>query len=191
MALFLFRPHIENDEGQVTTPDVVVDRVYLDSGWKPVDLLSSELFHQAENAQEARSAYAVTALGGGAIISPMVVLGTGVMVAGRTAWRLSSLAAATEGLTLNGTSVDRLVPPASLVESAGGADGVLSRGVMAVCTGPQGKTAELQFDDANGRQHSISCAVDLELPGADRWEGSAPPPRYSVGPTQRDVPHFI
>ena len=190
MALFLFRPHIENDKGQVTTPDVVVDRVYLDGGWKPVGLLSSELFHQAES-EEARSAYAVTALGGGAIISPMVVLGTGVMVAGRTAWRLSSLGDRIGGLTLNGTSVDRLVPPASLVENAGGADGVLPRGVMAVCAGPPGETAELQCNDADGRPHSISCAVELEHPGADRWEGSAPPPRYSVGPTQKDVPHFI
>ena len=192
MALFLFRPHIENDKGEVTTPDVVVDRVYLDNGWKPVGLLSSELCHQAGSGQEARSAYAVTALGGGAIISPMVVLETGVMAAGRLAWRLSSLAAGTGGsLTLNGASVDSLASPANLIESAGGADGVLPRGVMAVCTGPQGETAELQFNDADGRVHSISCAAELELPGVDRWGGSAPPPRYSVGPTQRDVPHFV
>ena len=191
MALFLFRPHIENDKGQVTTPDVVIDRVHLDGGWKPVGLLSSDLFHQAESAREARSAYAVTALGGGAIISPMVVLGTGVMVAGRTARRLSSLGDGIGGLTLNGTSVDRLIPPASLVESAGGADGVLPRGVMAVCAGPQGETAELQFNDADGRLHIISCAVELEHPAADRGGGSAPLPRYSVGATQKDVPHFI
>lgn len=191
MALFLFRPHIENDKGQVTTPDVVVDRVYLDNGWKPVGLLSSELSHQMESAGGTCSAYAVTALGGGAIIGPMVVLGTGVMVAGRTAWRLSSLADRIGELALNGTGVDRMASPARLIERAGGADGVLPRGTMAVCTGPQGNAAELRFNDADGRVHSISCLVDLELPGADRWEGSAPPPRYSVGPTQKDVPHFI
>lgn len=191
MALFLFRPHIENDKGQVTTPDVVVDRVYLDNGWKPVGLLSSELCHQAESPQKARSAYAVTALGGGAVISPVVVLETGIMVAGRTAWRLSLLVGRTGDLALNGTSVDGLVPPARLIDRAGGANGVLPRGVMAVCTGPQGETAELRFNDADGVSHSISCAVDLELPGAVRWEGSTPPPRYSIGPTQRDVPHFI
>ena len=191
MALFLFRPHIENDKGEVTTPDVVIDRVYLDNGWKPVGLLSSELCHQAGSGQEARSAYAVTALGGGAIICPMVVLETGVMVAGRLAWRLSSLAAGTGGLTLNGASVDSLASPASLIESAGGADGVLPRGVMAVCTGPRGEAAELRFSGADGSPKSIACAVELERLGADRWEGSAPPPRYSVGPTQRDVPHFV
>lgn len=191
MALFLFRPHIENDKGEVTTPDVVVDRVYLDNGWKPVGLLSSELCHQAGSGQEARSAYAVTALGGGAIICPMVVLETGVMVAGRLAWRLSSLAAGTGGLTLNGASVDSLASPASLIESAGGADGVLPRGVMAVCTGPRGEAAELRFSGTDGSPKSIACAVELEFPGTDRWGGSAPPPRYSVGPTQRDVPHFV
>ena len=191
MALFLFRPHIENDRGQVTTPDVVVDRVYLDGGWKPVNLLSSDLFHQAASAPETRSAYAVTALGGGAIISPMVVLGTGVMAAGRTAWRLSSLIERASDLILNGIGVDSLVPPASLVERAGGTNGVLPRGVMAVCTGPHGETATLRFSDTDGRLRSISCSVVVELPGADRWAGSAPPPRYSVGPTQKEVPHFI
>lgn len=191
MALFLFRPHIENDKGQITTPDVVVDRVYLDGGWKPVGLLSSELSHQAGSAAEARSAYAVTALGGGAIISPMVMLGTGIMVAARTAWRLSSIIDRSGELALNGTGVDSLIPPARLIERAGGANGTLPRGVMAVCIGPHGDTAELRFSDADGDMRSISCAVDLELPGADRWEGSAPPPRYSVGPTQKDVPHFI
>ena len=191
MALFVFRPHIENDRGQVTTPDVAIDRVYLDNGWKPVGLLSSELSHQMERAGETCSAYVVTALGGGAIIGPMVVLGTGVLVAGRTAWRLSSLADRIGELALNGSGVDRLVAPARLIEQAGGADGVLPRGTMAVCTGPRGDTAELRFNDADGRLNCIACAVDLEFPGADRWEGSAPPPRYSVGPTQKDVPHFI
>lgn len=191
MALFLFRPHIENDKGQITTPDVVVDRVYSDGGWKPVGLLSSELSHQAESAAEARSAYAVTALGGGAIISPMVVLETGIMVAARTAWRLSSIIDRSGELALNGTGVDSLIPPARLIERAGGANGTLPRGVMAVCTGPHGETAELRFSAADEDMRSISCTVDLELPGADRWEGSAPPPRYSVGPTQKDVPHFI
>lgn len=191
MALFLFRPHIENDKGQITTPDVVVDRVYLDDGWRPVGLLSSELSHQAGSAAEARSAYAVTALGGGAIISPMVVLGTGIMVAARTAWRLSSITDRSGELALNGTGVDSLISPARLIERAGGANGTLPRGVMAVCIGSHGETAELRFSDADGDPRSISCTVDLELPGADRWERSAPRPRYSVGPTQKDVPHFI
>ena len=48
MSLFLYKPHVEGPEGNVTTPDIVIDRVFVGSTPTPLTVLTTELYHQAE-----------------------------------------------------------------------------------------------------------------------------------------------
>ena len=188
MPLFLFRPHVEGPKGEVTTPDVVIDRIYLDRSWKPVSCLTSECAHQLEASDRARTAYALTALGGGTIISPAFLVGPGRIVLPRMAWRLDNFQAHVEKVTLCGTPLSELIAPAKLISQAGGSGLVLHRGTAAVCPASEGTVAEI-LDPELGRR--LSARITVEAADLDRWDGQRPFPRYSTGPTQKDVPHFI
>ena len=74
MSPFLFKPHVEGLEGQVTSPVVIVDRVLFEDSETPAARLTSEIAQQVESADAARAAYALTAIGGGTLISPAALL---------------------------------------------------------------------------------------------------------------------
>ena len=189
MSLFLFKPHVEGSKGQVTTPDVVVDRVFLDDAWKPVNGLTSELVHHVESGETAAPGYALTAIGGGVLISPAILLGPGRMVIARRAWRLRDLDGHVDRVALNGRPLAEIHAPADLLAKAGGREGVLPRGIMAVCAAPEeGPSAELH-DPV--RERSLPHEISLIPVDDDQWGGSRPNPRYSVGPTQQEVTHYI
>lgn len=189
MSLFLYKPHVEGPDGKITTPDIVIDRMFVGGAPTPLTVLTTELYHQAEPGEQASSTYALTALGGGALISPVVRLASGSIVPARKAWRLRNLSGHLDAVALNGRSLDEVGLPSELISENGGSGDVLPRGFLVICgNSVPGDRATLS-DGELGR--SLDHRVVLEDVTADRWDGRRPDPRYSVGPTKRDVPHFI
>ncbi len=189
MSLFLYKPHVEGPDGNITTPDIVIDRVFVGGTPTPLTVLTTELYHQVAQGEEADSRYALTALGGGALISPAVRLASGSIVLARKAWRLKNLVGHLDAVALNGKSLNEVGLPSELISGNGGSGEVLPRGFLVVCdSAVPGNRATLS-DDKLGRL--LDHGVVLEDVAADRWDGRRPDPRYSVGPTKREVPHFI
>ncbi len=191
MDLFLFKPHVEGPSGAMTTPDIVIDRLFLakDAPAKPValDRLTMSVEFQVEPGCPMRPAYALTALGGGVLIGPALLVGNRLSIA-RKAWRLKNLADRIDSVTINGTPLPNLASPDGLIKQLGDSDEVMPRGYMVVCAASAPADRATLEDSINGRllTHRVSTApVDK-----DRWQ-KRPNPRYSVGPTQRDVEHFI
>ena len=189
MSLFLYKPHVEGPEGNITTPDIVIDRVFVGGTPTPLTVLTTELYHQVEQGEEANSRYALTALGGGALISPAVRLASGSIVLARKAWRLKNLAGHLDAVALNGQSLGEVGLPSELISENGGSGEVLPRGFLVVCENAVPGNRATLWDGKLGR--SLDHQVVLEDVTADRWGGRRPDPRYSVGPTKREVPHFI
>ena len=189
MSLFLFKPHVEGPEGNITTPDIVIDRMFIGSTPMPLTVLTTELYHQAEPGGQASSTYALTALGGGALISPVVQLSTGSIVLARKAWRLKNLSGHLDAVALNESSLVELGRPSELISANGGSEEVLPRGFLVICENSVPGDRATLSDGRLGR--SLDHQVVLEDVTADRWDGRRPNPRYSVGPTKREIPHFI
>lgn len=186
--MFVLKPHVTGAEGQVTSPDVLVDRLLVDGAPRPVGLLTHAQWHQAEAAVTGRAAYGLMALGGGALILPAVVLPEGPVVVARAAWRLAHLGAAAGQVTLNGVALDALLSPERLVAGSGGQDDRLPRGLLALRSGSAASAAVL---DDPVRQRRLTLHLHAEPLGAGRWGSAAPQPRYAEGPTQKAVTHYI
>ncbi len=189
MSLFLFKPHVEGPEGAITTPDIVIDRVFVDDAVKPVNFLCNGTHQQIEDGEACRPAYAVTAVGGGALISPAVLIGAARICVARLAWRLVNLDETIGSVTLNGHRLDSLRLPGDLIAAAGGEGDTLPRGYQLLCTLPEG-ASEALLEDA-GRGRSLKHRITTVPVDEDRWGDRRPKPRYSVGPMMKDVQHFI
>ena len=189
MSLFLFRPHVEGPEGNITTPDVVIDRVFVNGAPKSINLVSTESYHQVDESEFALPAYGITALGGGALISPVVILGSGRICLARMAWRLNNLNGNVGAVTLNGQSLAALRSPADLIEAAGGEGDTLPRGYLLICVAGEADTQATLVDPT--RKRELRHRLKLSLISDDRWGGTRPMPRYSVGPMMKEIPHFI
>ncbi len=188
MSLFLLKPHVAGPEGNITTPDIVVDRVFVDGAAVPVSRVTHECWQQAESGASARAGYAIMALGGGALILPVLVLSAGPVVVARKAWRLNNLDGHVGSVTLNGTALADIELPAAVIEAGGGVEDALPRGYLLVKTAAEATDATLA-DPKLGR--ALTHRVILQPVDEDRWGDARPRPRYSVGPTQKDVQHFI
>ena len=185
--LFLYKPHVTGAEGQVTSPDVIVDRAFVDETQVSLGRLTQESWVQSADGVTGRAGYGVMALGGGALILPVVILSDGTVSLSRKAWRLHAVQERAGPLALNGTSLTQVGPPEQVVEAVGGSGDALPRGYLAVQTA-EAETwrATLQSGD-----DTLTHEVHPEPLGQDRWGDARPRPRYSVGPTQRDVTHYI
>ena len=187
--MFLLKPHVTGAEGQVTTPDIIVDRLQVDGEARALGFLTHECWQSAGDDAVAWPAYCVMALGGGALILPGSVLSNGFVIAARQAWRLGNLDRHIGEVTLNGVPLGDVGLPLSMIEAAGGAGDALPRGFLLVrTTRATGDTAVLS-DPVLGRE--LSHRLHLEPLDEDRWGDARPRPRYSVGPTQKEVPHYI
>lgn len=189
MSLFLLKPHVTGPEGKVTSPDVIVDRLFIDGALVPVDRLTHDAWHQAAAGETARAAYGVMALGGGALILPVVVSSTGRVIAARVAWRLNNLDGHIGRVTLNGAPLAEVGLPAADIAAAGGNGDALPRGYMLVRTAAGESRSANLADHVLGR--GLTHKVVFTPTDADRWGDARPRPRYSIGPTQKDIPHFI
>ncbi len=164
--MFLYKPHVVGGEGQVTSPDVIVDCAFVDGTQVPVGMLTMEAWLDVAEGQGAKAAVAVMALGGGALVLPAVVLDDGRVSLGRMAQRMSA------------SDVDA----AAMVEAVGGEGDALPRGYLVVQTGAAGWASTVGTAEHRVHPHIL---------GDDHWGGARPRPRYSVGPTQKDVTHYI
>lgn len=187
--MFLLKPHVTGPEGQITTPDVIVDCLLVDGKRRDLGFLTHNCWQEVEAAASSCAAYALVALGGGALILPAHVVSNGLIIAARVAWRLNSLDDHVGEVTLNGVPLADLELPADLIAATGGAEDALPRGYMLVWTMEAAATEVTLADPALGRE--LRNTVHLQSLDADRWGDARPRPRYSVGPTQKEVPHFI
>jgi len=189
MSLFLFKPHVEGPEGNITTPDVVIDRVFVNGVLKSTNLVNTESYHEVDESDLAYPAYGIIALGGGALISPAVIIGSERICLSRMAWRLNNLNENVGAVTLNGISLSALKLPANLIEAAGGVGDTLPRGYLLICVASETSTHATLVDPTLKRE--LRHRLKLSLISEDRWGGVRPLPRYSVGPMMKDIPHFI
>lgn len=189
MSLFLFKPHVEGPEGNITTPDIVIDRLYIDGRLAPINALTSETYLQTVSAEKVNPAFVITALGGGALIGPAAVMSSGRVVVARCAWRLNNLDGNIHSVRLNGNELSALTLPADLIEAAGGSGDTLPRGYQLVCTAP-GPASDVVLEDPT-RRRVLNLKLALSPVDLDRWGDLRPKPRYSVGPVKKEVPHFI
>jgi len=215
MAHFLYRPHVSGPRNDITTPDIMIDRVFLladgERGYVPVHRLSSlaELQMLPEKLEIA-PAYAIIAAGGGSLLSVAALVryagepaGRGEILVARSAWRLRNLVDRFDDLQLRiamGTQTEivalsRLARPADILSRAEEGELALPRGVVALCAA-KGATmiasapAEISVgivDQKMGR--ALTHRAALVSVNADRWD-ERPLPRYTVGPTG-EVQHYI
>lgn len=186
--LYLYKPHITGPKNEITSPDVAIDCLFVDDAKRPLAMLSSEAWQQV-SGETAQAAYAVTALGGGALLSPACTLSSGLVVVARAAWRLHNLDGHVGQVTLNGASLDKIYLPETAIAAAGGSGDVLPRGFMLIQTA-QGATWQATLDDPVLRRRLTLHVVAEDL-AQHRWGEARPNPRYSVGPTQKEVDHYI
>lgn len=103
MAHILYKPHVVGPEGHITTPDIVIDRVALQTGaerhllpvhriWPAVEL------QVIEGEFELAPAYAAVGCGGGALLGVAAILrargqaiATADVLLARAAWRLRNI----------------------------------------------------------------------------------------------------
>ena len=186
--LYLYKPHVTGPGGDVTTPDIIVEYLVVNGAKRPLAMLTTEAWQQAPD-ETAQGAYAVTALGGGALLLPAVVLGSGLVVASRSAWRLNNMDGHIGRVTLNGLPLFDVGLPETIIAAAGGTGDTLPREMLLVQTAV-GVSLEVVLDDpvkGRGLRHKV-VVEDLSR---DRWGDVRPRPRYSVGPTQKEVAHYI
>ena len=189
VSFFVLKPHVTGSEGQITTPDVIVDHLFINTEPAPVSLVTHEIWRQAPAGETAEAAYGIMALGGGALMLPALVLASGPVVTARSAWRLNNLDKHIGSVELNGKKLSEIGLPADMIESAGGSGDALPRGYLLARTASGIARAAVLTDPVLGR--TLKHRVVIETADQDRWGGSRPSPRYSVGPTQREIPHFI
>ena len=188
--MFLLKPHVTGPEGQITSPDVIVDKLFVNGEMRPLALLTHECWQQASaDTKMAQAGYGIMALGGGALILPVLELASGLVIASRQAWRLNNLDGHIAEVTLNATPLADIGLPQQLIEAAGGTGDALPRGYLLVRT-MEGAALSAALEDPK-LERRLEHSVHLEDMGTDRWGSARPRPRYSVGPTQKDVPHYI
>lgn len=215
MAHELYKPHVAGPENNITTPDIIIDRVQMLSGstieYLPVHRLVQGTELQVPGGDiEITPAYSLVAAGGGALIGIAALvrkagessIAADVVIA-RSAWRLRNVADHLSSLQLvvTGKSAEASVPmqelvqPENVAESLAGDEPNLPRGMLAICLAcsasitveaPAGITVCLTDDDLGRHLRNETRLLSVD---SDRWH-ERPLPRYTVGPVG-DVQHYI
>jgi len=188
MSLFLFKPHVVGPKGDITTPDIIVDRLYVDGKLKSLNSLSSETYQLIEPGETCRPAYAITAAGAGALISPATLIGLSRICIARKSWRLQNLNGHTGTVTLNGIKLETLRLPSDLIEATGGSGDTMPRGYLLICSSSEESTEAILNDQKRGRK--LVNRMSLSSVEDDPWGGKRPNSRYSVGPMIKEVEHY-
>ena len=93
---------------------------------------------------------------------------------------------------LNETALTDLSSPEILINQIGGCGDRMPRGLMVVCLGSwrqANKNFVVELVDPT-LSRALTHQVIFEDVTTDRWK-SRPVPRYSIGPTQREIKHYI
>ena len=215
MTHVLFRPHVAGGENQVTTPDVLIDRVAIECGgtshYAPVQRVTTRVAVQALPGDLTLvPACALIAAGGGVLVGLAALVhgcddrpATADVLLARSAWRLRNLAPHFRSLEMRFDTGDssrrvrlsEMAQPSDLLSRAGDGELVLPRGVAIVCGSPalaRTVRAPTTFtsrlsDERLGRR--LTHSVELRSVDDEPWP-ERPPPRYAVGPVG-EVKHYI
>ncbi len=220
MTFFLYKPHVVGPKNNVTTPDIVIDRVSVLAGTHayrvPVQRLSSRLGLQVAGGEvSVEPAYVLVAAGGGVLVSLGALVrgadnpqSTADLLVARTAWRLHNLTghfASLELATLSGppgdatktgsASVSDLAEPADIMERMSGINGALPRGITVLCAAPQlacTVSAPASFTvELADKQLGRRLSHHVDLMSVEYDRWEERPlPRYTVGPVG-EVEHYI
>ena len=215
MTHVLFRPHVAGAENQITTPDVVIDRVAIEcsgtSHYAPVQRVTTRVAVQALPSDLTLvPGYALIAAGGGVLVGLAALVhgcddrpATADVLLARSAWRLRSLAAHFRSLEMSvdarGSSgrvrVSELAQPSDLLTRTDGGELVLPRGTAIVCCSTalaRTVRAPFTFTSRLSDEKLARClahSVELRSVDEEPWP-ERPLPRYAVGPVG-DVKHYI
>ena len=220
MSFFLYRPHIAGPSNNITTPDIIIDRVAIHSNntaqLVPTNQLSSQVEIQLTNAPlEAAPCYVLVAAGGGVLFSTGVIIktsgnsiGSAQMLVSRSAWRFSNLSKHLSTLELaiySGTPADpgvrgkqaigELYEPVDIMEQISGNRDALPRGTMVFCCADQLRytitSPEFLAVCIEDRTMQRNLTHRIQLLSTEEDRWlNRPLPRYTVGPVG-DVEHYI
>lgn len=212
MSLFLFKPHVVGPKGDITTPDVIIDKLYVSDGDDlapvPIGRISSEVKIPVESGLVvATPAFVLTAIGGGTLFSPAMLvnakgdpLRTAEILMARKAWRHANLAEHEADVTMAASGKDAtlgsLPGSGELIAKLTGGGDALPRGI-AILVAVSGLAAEvtaparveMQLRDPR-LDRELTHRLDLVSVADDRWE-DRPGPRYTFGPQHGDLQHYI
>ena len=215
MTHVLYRPHVAGSGTQITTPDVVIDRLEVEcvgtSHYAPVQRISTGVDLQVLPGDLALvPAYALIAAGGGVLLGLAALVrgsddraATADVLLARSAWRLRSLVAHFPSLEMSFDTGDtsrrvrlsELAQPSDLLARSGDGELVLPRGVAIVCcaaslirTARAPVTSITRLWDEN-LERRLAHTVALRSVDDELWP-ERPLPRYAVGPVG-DVQHYI
>lgn len=175
MSIFLFRPHIDGPVG-ITTPDLIIDRLWVDNQATATNLLTHNSFWQSADDTTATCALALTEAGAGTLISPALIMPNGQICIARRAWRWKYI----DTLTANGHAIDTSVKQQCEALSSN-----LKRCQMGIITLPeQANQLTLGWGD---KQLDHKLHIELLADLVEETEK----PRYSVGPMRHPVDHFV
>jgi hypothetical protein len=210
--MFLFKPHVTGPENNITTPDVLIDRVAVTDDDNlnrvPCQRVTSEQQIQVTAGAYLQAAFTLVAAGGGVLFCPtLLVTATSDqttisdIVLPRYAWRLKNFSREKSALTAMFTlasNVEQIVVKMKSINwltQSRGINNELARGVAISCAigerqafSNTNQLARLSFTDEE-QARSLEQATNLQLVDLDAWP-DRPLPRYSVGPVNT-TKHYI
>ncbi|MEO0997544.1 MAG: hypothetical protein AAFX58_08495 [Pseudomonadota bacterium] len=212
MTHLLFKPHVVNGSGAITTPDILLDKVFVNgpdgATPLPVHRVQCATALQVDSpAVLLTPAFALAAAGGGALLGIALLIRNRDEPAGRPdallcrqAWRLRHDGRSAGDVELR-LSVEHHSETIRLGDSVqarsflrqADAGWELARGVLCLCTPSiepvvTDAPASVRLTLANP-DRDLRFVSELVPVTADRWD-ERPWPRYSTGPAG-DVEHYI
>ena len=212
MSFFLFKPHVEGPKGDITTPDILLDRLFVAHEGKvssvPVDRVTCESELQIDDDVTAVPGFFLVASGAGPIVGPAVQLNSGNGVhsitdiqLARKAWRHANLTEHFEEIELASSVGKKQLGAFSDMEAVipqvpGVVAEQLPRGIAVLAFAYELVTdldAPARFamtlqDDVKSRK--LDHYAQLVPISVDPWH-DRPTPRYSVGPQTGEVTHYV
>lgn len=215
MTHFVYRPHIAGPENNITTPDILIERVFLNAGNDFIGIPVHRIMTRAE-LQRGKTellltpAYALISLGGGTLITAATVIrekgqspASAEVLMPRQAWRLGNVLDHMENLDVSICCEGRCVQQVNCAEV--GPDLAVAplcdsaermpRGVAVLCAPTDASfilagsaTISVTLHDKT-KQRELTHNQRYTHLDEDRWR-ARPLPRYTVGPVG-EVKHYI
>lgn len=214
MTYRLYKPHVTNADGDVTTPDLMVDRVEIyvagSMTLMPVHRLTPDVELQTPAGNlNVTPAIVLISAGGGSLLSVAAIvrpcdcsLYSADVLISRTSWRLRHLRDRLQTLSMEleipnhreSTKISAILDGAPVVQEADD-ESALARGVMQIyaadaltVTTRAPAAISVALTDPNS-DRPLSCRVQLVPVDSTHWQ-ERPASRYTTGPVE-EVKHYI